>query len=101
MLTYHARELAWSRKRQSAMAVSSVEAEYIAQAKYVGQGLWVCKLKRDFKIKPRTQKIGAGNKGEIVMSKDWKVNHPSKHIAAACHMQRDYVGQRMVSISYV
>ena len=101
MLTYHTREFAWSTKRQSAMAASSVEAEYIARAKCVGQGLWVCKLKHDFKIITKTQKIGAGNKGEIAMSKDWKVNNTSKHIATAWHMQRDYIGQRMVSISYV
>ena len=99
--TYNATAFAWSSKRQIVVAASRVEAEYIAQPKCVRQGLWVRKLMFDFKIMPRTLEIYADNRGAIAMSKDWKVNEASTHIATAYHLQRDYVAKKMFSMSSV
>ena len=99
--TYDATAFTWSSKRQCIVAASSVEAEYIAQAKCVRQGLWVRKLMYDLKIMLRTLEIYADNQGAIAVSKDWKVNEASKQIATVYRLQRDYVGKKMFSISYV
>ena len=59
------------------------------------------KLLNDFKLDFGTIVIHADNQGAIAMSKDWKVNNATKHIATAYHLQRDYVDKKIVSISYV
>lgn len=96
VFTFMGASFCWSSKRQSVVAASSVEAEYIAQAR-----LWIRKLLKDFGINVGTVDFRADNQGAIANAKLCKSNMSTKHIAVAYHLQRDYVAKKMVSITYV
>ena len=90
-----------SSKLQSFVASSSVEAEYIAQARSVRETLWVRKLCFDFNIGVTTVDIRAENQGAISIVKDFNENKSTKHIGAAYHSKKYYVAEKYVSISYI
>lgn len=98
---YNGGVFSWSSKRQNVVAASSVEAEYVAQARCVREALWIRKLMHDFNIDEETIDIYADNQGAIALAHDWKVNVATKHIATSYHLQRDYIDKGYVSISYV
>ena len=79
--TYYGGSVARSRKLQSVVAASSVKAEYIAEAKFVNEALWMRKLLNDFELDFGSIVIHADNQGAIAMSKDWKVDNTNKHQA--------------------
>lgn len=92
---------AWSSKRQSIVAASSMEAEYISQARCVKEALWVRKLMDDFGMHESTVEIRADNQGAIANAKGVKMNNASKHIGVCYHLQRDYVEKGAVRVEYV
>ena len=83
------------------MAESSVESEYIAQAKSVKEALCIRKLLFDFGIVPKTIDIRGDYKGTITLAKAWKNNSATKHIDMGYHLTRDYCCKNVVSIAYV
>ena len=62
--------------------------------------LWVRKLLHDFNLKPETLEMCADNQGAIAMYKEWKVSDATKHIAAAYHLQRNYLEKKLFDMSY-
>lgn len=92
---------AWSSKRQSVVAASSLEAEYISQARTVREGLWIRKLQMDFGIDDTPILIRADNQGAISLARDYKASAATKHIATAYHLTRDYVAKKLVKLEYI
>lgn len=91
----------WNSKRQSIVASSSVESEYIAQARCVKEALWIRKLLKDFEDETPTIEIRADNQGSIALAGSSKNNVATKHIDVAYHLTRDYVEKDVVKITYV
>ena len=91
----------WNSKQQSILAASSVESEYITQAKCVKEALWIRKLLLDFGVVSKTIDIRGDDKGAIALAKGWKNDSATKHIDVAHHLTRDYCSKNVVSITYV
>lgn len=101
VFVYHGATFAWSSKRQTVVAASSVESEYISQARCVREALWIRKLLHDFNMDDGPVEIRADNQGAIILAQDFKMNARTKHIDVAYHLTRDYVAKNMVRMSYV
>lgn len=63
--------------------------------------LWVRKLLTDFGIGHTAIDIRADNQGTIALAKDFKPSAPTKHIATAYHLTRDYVAEKLVRMEYI
>ncbi len=58
------------------------------------------KLLKDFNISDGPLNLKADNQGTKSIAHEWKVNAAMKNIAVAYYLQRDYVEQGLVTISY-
>ncbi len=92
---------AWKSKLQTIAAASSVEDEYIALSKCVGECLWVRKTMRDFKFDVHATDIRCENQGAIALNTDNKMNEATQHIGTWNHLVPDYAEKKLVLISYV
>ena len=81
--------ISWSSKRKSVAAASSVEAEYITQARCVREALLMRKLLKDSNTSDGALNLKADNQGAISLANEWKLNAATKHIAVAYYLQRD------------
>lgn len=101
VFNYLGASFAWSRKRQTEVAASSVEAEYIAQARCIHEALEVQKLMIDFGIDDAKVDIRADNHGAIALPKSLKSSAATKQIDVAYHLQRDYIDKGSVKLSFI
>lgn len=93
----------WKSKKQSVVAQSSVEAEYIALADTVREAQWIKKFERPFGSPKDLFEIAIGedNQGCIALSDDRVVNNRSKHIDIKYQMIMDNVRKGLVGIIYI
>jgi len=92
----------WSSKKQSIVALSSTEAEYVAQTHAVKELLWlrtiIGELSSPFE-NPTT--LHCDNQGAIVFVKDNKFHARTKHIDIRYHFIREAVEDNKVEIQYI
>ena len=98
---YAGSSFSWSSKRQSIVAASTVEAEYISMSKCVREALWLRKLMSDFAMDVIPIPIYSDNTGAISLINGKKMNAATKHIDVAYHLARDYNDKNYVNIMYV
>jgi phosphopantetheinyl transferase (holo-ACP synthase) len=101
---YHFRQgvISWSSKKQQVIALSTVEAEYIAQAHAVKEALWLClfvsKIPNEL---AQAIMINSDNQGAIALSKDNKFHSQTKHINIQYHFICEAVEDVKVSVVYI
>jgi hypothetical protein len=93
--------ISWSSKRQATVAASTVEAEYMAAAATVKEGLWVRSLAMELGLDDAAIKIYADNQGAIKLLKNPVSSMRSKHIDVAYHFARERVARGEVRFSYL
>ena len=94
--------ISWSSKKQYIIALSSTEAEYIAQTHAAKEALWL----RSFIDEVRGTgggpiTINCDNQGAIALAKDNKFHSRTKHIDLRYHFIREAVQDKKISVSYV
>jgi hypothetical protein len=94
--------ITWSSQKQRVVALSSCEAEYVAAALGVCQGVWLSMLLADI-LKENMQKFSLfiDNQSAIELSKNPVFHDRSKHIDTRYHYIRDCIEQGMVSVDHV
>jgi Reverse transcriptase (RNA-dependent DNA polymerase)/gag-polypeptide of LTR copia-type/Integrase core domain/GAG-pre-integrase domain len=91
--------ITWKSKKQTTIALSSTEAEYVALSEAAREACWLRNLyeelgySQDFPIT-----IKGDNDGSIAMAKNQQFHSRSKHIAIRWHWVRDLVEQNLVKI---
>ncbi|GJT15882.1 hypothetical protein Tco_0874588 [Tanacetum coccineum] len=90
----------WFSKKQTALAISSIEAEYISAGKACQQALWMKQALIDYDVQLDDVPIMCDNKGAINLSKTW-CNILTKHIKIRHHFLRDNVQKGHISIEKV
>ncbi|KAD3068312.1 hypothetical protein E3N88_36192 [Mikania micrantha] len=93
--------VSWSSKKQSTVALSSSEAEYIAATSAACQGIWLRRILADLRLdvyEPTT--IWCDNKSAINLSKNPIMHSRSKHIELKHHFIRDLVKQGMIMLEF-
>ncbi|GJS47227.1 retrovirus-related pol polyprotein from transposon TNT 1-94 [Tanacetum coccineum] len=86
----------WFSKKQTALAISTTEAEYISAGKACQQALWIKQALIDYDVL-----IMCDNKGAIDLSKNPVQHSRTKHIEIRHHFLRDNVQKGHISIEKV
>ena len=94
--------VSWSSKKQAVVALSSTEAEYIAQTHAAKEAVWI----RNFVIEVQGTTHGpltmlCDNQGAIALSKDNKFHSRTKHIDLHYHFIREAVDEGKINVEYV
>ena len=94
--------ISWSSKKQSAIALSSTEAEYIALAHAAQEAVWLRTLLHELGFQgPSPTTIFEDNQSAIALTKN-PVFHPrTKHVRIKYHFIRDKVDTHEIRLEYL
>ncbi|GJX15890.1 hypothetical protein Tco_0216722 [Tanacetum coccineum] len=91
----------WFSKKQTALSISTTEAEYVSAGKACQQALWMKQALVDYDIKLNDIPVLCDNKGAIELSKNHVLHSRTKHIEIRHHFLRDNVQKGNISIEKV
>ncbi|GJS09671.1 retrovirus-related pol polyprotein from transposon TNT 1-94 [Tanacetum coccineum] len=91
----------WFSKKQTALAISTTEAEYVSAGKACQQALWMKQALIDYDVRLDDVPIMCDNKGTIDLSKNPVQHSRTKHIEIRHHFLRDNVQKGHISIKKV
>ncbi|GJV07275.1 hypothetical protein Tco_1344931 [Tanacetum coccineum] len=91
----------WFSKKQTALAISITEAEYVSAGKACQQALWMKQALIDYGFRLDDTPIMCDNKGAIDLSKESVKHSRTKHIEIRHHFLRDNVQKGNISIEKV
>ncbi|GJR99639.1 retrovirus-related pol polyprotein from transposon TNT 1-94 [Tanacetum coccineum] len=91
----------WFSKKQTALAISTTEAEYVSAGKACQQALWMKQALIDYDVRLDDVPIMCDNKGTIDLSKNPVQHSRTKHIKIRHHFLRDNVQKGHISIEKV
>ncbi|PSC69623.1 Gag-Pol poly, partial [Micractinium conductrix] len=86
---------------QPTVAASTTEAEYIAAATTIKEGLWLRKLFQDLSLDLHTVAICADSQTALKLLKNPIVSNRSKHIDVVHHFARERVARNEVTFEYI
>ncbi|XP_020262360.1 uncharacterized protein LOC109838320 [Asparagus officinalis] len=91
----------WSSKKQSVVALSSCEVEYIAASAGACQAIWLRNLMKELQHEQEAPiEILIDNKSTITLSKNPLAHGRSKHIETRFHFIRHQVTKKIVKMIY-
>jgi hypothetical protein len=93
--------ISWSSKLQTTVSCSTAEAEYVAAAAAVREGLWLRKLLVDMGMGNLPVRIFGDNEGALQLLKHPIASARSKHIDVAHHFARERVMRGEVSFEHI
>ncbi|GKA56351.1 hypothetical protein Tco_0755423 [Tanacetum coccineum] len=88
-------------KKQTALAISTTEAEYVSAEKACQQAIWMKQAPIDYDVRLDDVPIMCGNKDVIDLSKNSVQHSRTKHIEICHHFLRDNVQKGHISIEKV
>jgi hypothetical protein len=94
--------VSWCSRKQSSVALSTAEAEYIALSVAVREAVWLRKLLTDLfdhEMDPTT--IHCDNQSCVKLSENPVFHDRSKHIEIKYHYIRDMVQRKTVLVQYL
>jgi hypothetical protein len=94
--------ISWQSRKQSNIALSIAEVEYIATCSTSCKAIWLRKLLIDlFDLEMEATMILCDNQSYIKMTKNLVFNDRSKHIEICYHYIRDMVKRGALKLQYV
>ncbi|GKU98369.1 hypothetical protein SLEP1_g11381 [Rubroshorea leprosula] len=98
---FGATSFSWSSKKQSVVALSTCEAEYVAAASSACQAIWLLNLMNQIYAPMKgPMKIFVDNVSAIDLAKNPITHGRSKHIDVRFHFLRDQVGKKAIELVY-
>ncbi|GJW31765.1 hypothetical protein Tco_0051797 [Tanacetum coccineum] len=91
----------WMSKKQTVLAISTTEAEYVSAGKACQQALWMKQDLVDYEVKLNDVPVLCDNKGAIDLSKNPVLHSRTKHIEIRHHFLRDNIQKGNISIEKV
>ncbi|KAL9236053.1 hypothetical protein vseg_010762 [Gypsophila vaccaria] len=91
--------LNWKSSKQSAIADSTTESEYIAASEAVKEAIWMRNFLQGLIVVPSAKEpitLYCDNSGAIFQAKEPKSSNKSRHVLRKAHLIRDYVEQREI-----
>ncbi|GJW08449.1 putative ribonuclease H-like domain-containing protein [Tanacetum coccineum] len=92
------RLISWQCKKQTVVANSTTEAEYIAASHYCGQVLWIQNQMLDYGYNFMQTKIHVDNESAICVVKNPVYHSKTKHIEIRHHFIRDSYEKRLIEM---
>ena len=94
--------ISWQSRKQSSIALSTVEAEYIVACSASCEAIWLWKLLTDlFDLEMQTTTILCDNQSCIKMTENPVFHDRSKHIVIRYHYIRDMVQRGALKLLYI
>src|SRR3954465_7800541 len=96
--------VSWISCKQSVIARSTVEAEYMAAAEASSEGVWIRNFITELGVVPSALdplEILCDNTGAIALAKEPRYHPKTKHINRKFHIIRDYIADGDLNISKV
>ena len=91
--------ITWKSKKQTTIALSSTEAEYVALSEAAREACWLRNLYNELGVLQKFPIVIKGdNDGSIAMAKNQQFHNRSKHIAIRWHWVRDLVEEKLIDI---
>jgi hypothetical protein len=91
----------WTSKKQSIVALSTCEAEYIVVASCVCHAIWLRKLMEDLQKQSKATRIFIDNKSSIVLAKNLVHHERSKHIDTRFYFIREHIKEGDMELVHV
>src|ERR1700722_7864498 len=92
--------ISWQAKTQQTVALSSVEAEYMASTQATKEAIWWDRLLSGLHLQvPKPMDIRSDSRGSIALSKNPASHSRTKHISIQHHFVREQVESNMVQLS--
>ena len=93
--------VSWKSKRQTVVALSSTEAEYIALCLAAQEAIWLRSLLESLGFKQsKATKLYEDNQGAIALTKNPKTHSRTKHIDIKYHYIREAVDKKDIELVY-
>ncbi|GJQ96195.1 putative ribonuclease H-like domain-containing protein [Tanacetum coccineum] len=92
------RLISWQCKKQTIVATSTIEAEYVAAANYCGQVLWIQNQMLDYGFNFMNTKIYIDNESTICIIKNLIFHSKTKHIEIRHHFIRDAYEKKLIQV---
>ncbi|KAJ1704622.1 hypothetical protein LUZ63_004403 [Rhynchospora breviuscula] len=93
--------VSWSSRKQTSVALSTAEAEYVAAGSCCTQLLWMMQTLRDYELEFQKVPILCDNTSAILISKNPVLHSRTKHIEIRHHFIRDHVEKGDVELVHV
>ncbi|GJQ93752.1 putative ribonuclease H-like domain-containing protein [Tanacetum coccineum] len=90
--------ISWQCKKQTIMATSTIEAEYVAAASCCGQVLWIQNQMLDYRFNFMNTNIYIDNESTICIIKNPVYHSKTKHIAIRHHFIRDAYEKKLIQV---
>ncbi|GJR67859.1 putative ribonuclease H-like domain-containing protein [Tanacetum coccineum] len=95
------RLISWQCKKQTIVANSTTEAEYVAASSYCGQVLWIQNQMLDYGYNFMNTKIYIDNESTICIVKNPVFHSKTKHIEIRHHFIRDSNEKKLIQMSKI
>ena len=95
--------LSWRSRKQTCVATSTCEAEYIAMSLATKESLWLSRLLAELRNKdvPQAIRLGVDKNGAIEIVKNASVNQRKKHIDLQYHFVRNAYHSNQIELRHV
>jgi len=94
--------VSWSSKKQDSVALSSMEAEYMAATSATKEAIWITTFLNELKLFPVPKiKILVDNQSAISLAKNAVFHSHTKHIAICYHFIRKKVDAGEIELEYI
>ena len=95
-------DMSWKTKKQTSVALSSVETEYMAMCQAAKEALWLTGLLEHFRLDLWSPLVLRGdNQGALALTENPVFRPRSKHIALQYHFTRSLVQAGQLIVKYI
>jgi len=93
--------VSWTSRRQSCVALSTTEAEFIAAAEAAKEAMWLQRFMHELGFAKRTTSIRCDNQGAIALIRNPVFHQRTKHMDVRLFFIREAQEEGKIDVSYI
>jgi hypothetical protein len=96
--------VSWKSSKQSVIADSTTEAEYVAASEAAKEAVWIRQFLEGLRVVPLAKNpipLLCDNSGAVFQAKEPKSSNKSRHVLRKFHLIRDYIDRKEIDICKV